>query len=180
MPFKAESITNYKFNDSDELLLDANIWLLAYAPQSPTSRRVAVYSKALSEIIASKGHIYIDVLVVSEFINRCARMEQQLLPQFKNVNFKAFRQSPEFALIAKGIAANVKRILQYCTKVESGFDSPDIEALITEYAAGKSDFNDQILTALCKRKGFKLVTDDGDFKGQEVHVVTANTYLLAP
>lgn len=46
-------------------------------------------------------------------------------------------------------------------------------------AAGISDFNDQVLTTLCKRSGLKLVTDDGDFKGRGIPIITANQKLLA-
>ncbi len=52
------------------------------------------------------------------------------------------------------------------------------ETSVDEYAAGESDFNDQIIAVLCKRKGLKLVTDDGDFHGQGIPVVTANRRLL--
>jgi len=55
----------------------------------------------------------------------------------------------------------------------------DINGLVEEYSAGDSDFNDQVISALCKRNGFKLVTDDGDFCGQDIPVVTANRHLLA-
>ncbi len=51
--------------------------------------------------------------------------------------------------------------------------------VIAEYAVGDSDFNDQIIATLCKRKGLKLVTDDGDFGGHGIPVVTANRKLLA-
>ena len=47
-----------------------------------------------------------------------------------------------------------------------------------EYALGESDFNDQILIDLCRRQGLKMVTDDGDFKGQDVSVITRNQRLL--
>jgi predicted nucleic acid-binding protein len=50
--------------------------------------------------------------------------------------------------------------------------------LVDEYAAGDSDFNDQVLTALCKKKGLKMVTDDVDFKGRGIPVITANKRLL--
>jgi len=36
-----------------------------------------------------------------------------------------------------------------------------------------------MLATLCKNEGLKLVTDDGDFKSQEVAVITANKKLLA-
>ena len=177
MTRKAEAITRYDFKPSDELLLDANIWLLVYGPQKPGDRRVAVYSQALAKILAAKSRIYIDVLIVSEFINSYARLKWKLLSP--PLEFKAFRKSSVFKPVAQDIAADVKRVLQHCTRVENGFESLAIDNLIDEYAVGDSDFNDQILTTLCKRKGLKLVTDDSDFKGQEILVITDNRRLLA-
>ncbi|MGH8547812.1 MAG: hypothetical protein ACRERU_04290 [Methylococcales bacterium] len=50
--------------------------------------------------------------------------------------------------------------------------------MIDEYAAGDSDFNDQVIAELCKKRGLKLVTDDGDFGRYEISIVTANRRLL--
>lgn len=178
MAHKAEAVVSYKFNPADKLLLDTNIWLLVYGPQKPGDNRVAVYSQALSKILAAQSPIYIDVLIVSEFINAYARLKWKLSPTPPS-DFKQFRKSGDFKPVAQDIAADVKRVLQHCTRIENGFDSLAIDALIDEYAVGDSDFNDQILATLCKKEGLKLVTDDGDFKNQGVAVITANRKLLA-
>ena len=174
---KAEAIANYDFKPSDELLLDTNIWLFVFGPQKPGDTRVDVYSEAFARILAARSRIYIDVLIVSEFINSYARLKHQLLePSTKE--FKKFRKGVNFKPVAQDIAADIKRVLQHCKRLEDGFESIAIDTLIDEYAGGDSDFNDQILTTLCKRKGLKLVTDDGDFKGQGIPVVSANRRLL--
>lgn len=180
MTHRAEKISTYNFKPSEALLLDANIWLLVCGPQKPKDRRVDVYSKAFRKILAAKSCIYIDVLIVSEFINRYARMKRGLFSASAQCkNFKQFRKSADFKPIAQRIAADVKQVLQLCTRVESGFESLEINALVDEYAAGDSDFNDQILIALCKKNGLKMVTDDGDFKGRGIPVITANQRLLS-
>lgn len=178
MTHRAKEITRYEFQPSDELLLDTNVWMLVYGPQSPGNHRVAVYSQALAKILAAQSRIHIDVLIVSEFINTYARLKWKLLST-SSTDFKQFRKSVDFKPVAQDIAADVKRVLQHCTRVASGFESLVIETLIDEYAAGNSDFNDQVLTTLCKRTGLKLVTDDGDFKGLGIPVITANKRLLA-
>jgi predicted nucleic acid-binding protein len=179
MAHRAEKISTYNFKSSEALLLDANIWLFVYGPQKPTDTRVAVYSEALAKILAAKSCVYIDVLIVSEFINAYARMKWNLLPKSSRPRyFKQFRRSEDFKPVAQGIAADVKRVLQHCIPVESSFESLAIDTLVDEYAAGDSDFNDQVLTALCKKKGLKMVTDDVDFKGRGIPVITANKRLL--
>ena len=39
-------------------------------------------------------------------------------------------------------------------------------------------FNDQVITEICKNNGFTLITNDGDFKTQEISILTANAKLL--
>lgn len=180
MRSSAEDIRSYVFEPTDELLLDANVWLSVYGPSKPGDWRAAVYSKALDKILKAKSRIYIDALIVSEFINRYARIKYYV--QFPDPgtrpHFKRFRQSADFKSVAQDVAADVRRVLQHCTRVESGFAALDINALIDEYEKGNSDFNDQVLADLCKSRGLKLVTDDRDFKGRGLAVVTANRHLL--
>jgi predicted nucleic acid-binding protein len=178
MANKAISVANYNFAPEDELLLDTNIWLFVYGPQKPSNRKVATYSRALANILAANSRIYIDVLIVSEFINAYARLKWNVMGK-PHGDFKRFRKSQDFKPIAKDIADDIKRVLNHCSRVENGFETLDIDGLIAEYAGGDSDFNDQVIAALCQRRGLKLVTDDGDFRGQGVPIVTANQRLLA-
>jgi len=176
-----QNIQSYVFEPTDELLLDANIWLSVYAPRRPNDWRVAVYSRALSDILLAQSQIYIDVLIVSEFINAYARIKFYI--QFPDPSsrprFKQFRQSVDFEPIAQTIAADTKRVLQYCKRVESEFDTLDVTTLMNEYGKGNSDFNDQVLAELCKSKRLTLVTDDGDFTDTGLTIVTANRRLLS-
>ncbi len=128
---KALALTNYNFKPEDELFLDANVWLLVFGPQKPGDRRVATYSQALAKILAAQCRIYIDVLIVSEFINAYARLKWQLVaPEI--TPFKKFRKSAAFRHVAREIAADIKRVLGYCSKIESGFGAFNIDGLIDE------------------------------------------------
>ena len=181
MPGSAEEISTHTFNATDELLLDANVWFFLYGPHRPGSYQAAAYSGALAKILAAHSRIYVDVLIISEFVNRYARLKHQLLLGKRGVppDFKRFRGTPAFKAIARDIAADTKKILSSCMRVDSGFAALDSEALINFYGTGDSDFNDLVLVELCRSKGFTLVTDDGDFKGKNITILTANRRLLA-
>lgn len=170
---KAVAVSNYSFKSKDKLLLDANIWLFVYAPCRPQDPKATVYSQALKRMLEAGSQIYIDVLIVSEFINRYARMKCG----YKR-NFKKFRQSRSFGPVAKEIANVMRRILEHCERIGNGFETLQIDTLIGEYAKGKSDFNDQVIAAICKRERLKLITDDSDFSGKGIRVLTANRNLL--
>jgi predicted nucleic acid-binding protein len=128
-------------------------------------------------MLAQNCRIYIDVLVLSEFINTYARLQWQIANK-PHRDFKRFRKSPEFEPHAKAIADGAERVLRYCVRIENGFESLDIAALISDYAAGDSDFNDQVIASLCTERGLRLVTDDADFGGRGIPVLTANNRLL--
>jgi predicted nucleic acid-binding protein len=174
-------IDGYTFTASDKLLFDANIWLFIYSHQyRPTDRRAKAYSTALKGMIAARCAICIDAIVLSEFVNVMARLAYNSIPKTtRPSDFKAFRNSSSFKAIAKSIADSCRRILKVATRIESGFTTLDPVALLDRYEAGKSDLNDLLLAELCSAQGLTLVTDDADFRGCDVRILTANARLLA-
>lgn len=180
MPTDIQPIDDYKFAETETLFFDTNIWLYIYAPQAPGDWKTKIYSKALSKILAAKSRIFVDQLILSEFINRYARLVFNLRKNAGlSVEFKEYRKSPDFKPVAKDIEVSVRRILKHCQRTESCFSACDIESLLAKFGEGESDFNDQLMVELCKGKGFKLITHDHDFKECGLAVLTANRKLLA-
>jgi|SRR5579884_113571 len=182
MKSKVLNISSYTFSKNDAFLLDTNIWLFIYGRQVPGNKdwRIPLYSKALANILASKSRIFIDVLVLSEFVNRYSRIEYNIIKDSaEKGEFKSFRQSSKFKSIAEDIARASRRILGHCERTENGFESIDIDILLSDFEMRCPDFNDQILAELCKTRSFKLVTHDGDFKDCGITLLTANKRLLS-
>ena len=177
MKHNAVDVRHYNFASEDKLFLDANIWFYLDGPQKFRSYWRTAYSTVFNRILNAKSQIFIDVLVVSEFMNAYARVKWEVVaPQLKD--FKDFRNSPSFKSIAKDIEDDVKRVLKHCTLIESGFATLAIGDLLADYASNHSDFNDLVIMELCKSNGFTLITNDSDFKTQEIPVLTANKSLL--
>lgn len=176
MANEVSRIIGYPFSASDKLLLDTNVWLFVYAPHGPNDSRVTVYSQALADILAAESRIYIDLLIVSEFINRYVQLKHKLTAP--KIKLKEFRKSEKFIPVSQEVTADMRRILGHCTRVGDSFDTLDIDGLMNKYATGGSDFNDQVIADLCRAHGLKLVTDDGGFVGQGIPLVTANGHLL--
>ncbi len=174
-------IDRHTFDAGDQLLFDTNVWLFIYGSQYRTpDKRAKLYSAAYKRIREVKCRIFIDAIILSEFVNVLSRLTYNSLPAAKKPqDFKTFRRSAAFKTVAEGISDACSRIVKSCTRIESGFSSIDVDALLDRYKEGKSDFNDQILTHLCKRQGFTLVTDDGDFRVSDLQILTANRRLLA-
>lgn len=176
---------DYRFRPQDKLFFDTNIWLILFGLQEPkNSNKIRIYSSAFDRILKAKSKIYIDLLIVSEFINTYARQKWRLkkldgnLSEKYKESFKKFRNSSHFKSIAQQIGDDTNRVLRFCHKIEDEFEKLNTNCLIDEYTYGNHDFNDQVLRELCKSRKLKLITDDIDFKGEEIPVLTANKRLL--
>ena len=66
-------INFYDFQKNDSLLIDANIWLYIYCPQAQRRNISQNYSNALAKILKAECNVLLDVLILSEFINRYSR-----------------------------------------------------------------------------------------------------------
>lgn len=180
MPETIRPIDGFTFAASDKLLLDANVWLFLYSPQyRPTDRRARAYSTALKGMLAARCAIFIDAIVLSEFVNALARFTYHSMPdRTRPSDFKAFRNSSSFKPIAKSIADSCRRVLEIAKRIECGFTSLDTADLLRQYEYSRPDLNDLLLAHLCRVQGLTLVTDDADFRGTELAILTANTRLL--
>ncbi len=176
MTHKAIAARQHTFTATDKLFLDANIWLSLYWPGDTQHFWTRIYSKVFQRILDAKSQIYIDVLLLSEFMNAYARQHWRLAES--RPSFKQFRKSAAFEPIAKRTADAIQEIMGYCTPVESNFTTLEIDNLLTDYVSGDYDFNDQVITHLCKTNDLTLVTNDSDFKTDEIPILTANYSLL--
>ncbi|MGB0431073.1 MAG: PIN domain-containing protein, partial [Bacteroidia bacterium] len=151
-----------------------------YGPRRNLSLRLkTIYTMAFRRMRGAKIPIFVDVLVLSEFINAYSRIIYNDLPaETKPDDFKSFRQSEYFPPVAEEITKYTRRIVSKTERTESGLETVDLAAILNEYATGNFDFNDQILAALCQTKNLKLVTHDRDFAEYKNTILTANPRLL--
>ena len=117
-------------------------------------------------------------MVLSEFINTIARHRYNAIPNHLKPPYKTYRNSSAFRPIAKDIIQACRRISKACISIDVDFPSYDVEALYRKFEEGRADFNDLVLAELCKRKNLKFVTDDGDFRGEGITILTENNRLL--
>jgi len=175
----ARDVSSHTFSADDRLLVDTNVWLSVYGPVPYRRKRSDTYSEAIAAMKRAGSTVFIDITVLSEFVNHYARWEfRQTQNQFPN--FKAFRDSGYFEPVAKQIAVAAMGILRTCTRCDSGLPEMDVSTVLSDFSKGTEDFNDQVITGICKSEGLLLITDDGDFNASGVEVLTANGALLNP
>ena len=178
MQARVEDVRHYKFQRDENLFFDANVWLHIYGPNPPSSGGPSrVYSSALRDMRMAGCRIFIDVLVMSEFVNSYARREYAQSGSGTE-GFKAFRRSESFKPIALDISVNAKRIFTMCQAIDSAFAATDIVSLLTDFGAGNHDFNDQMIRQICLANNLKLVTDDTDFADSDLVILSANPQLI--
>lgn len=176
---KAIDARRHTFTSTDALLLDANIWIFLNGPAAdPTDWRVKTYSNIYSRLLAAGSKLLLDVLVLSEFVNRFARLEMKRLQPGQN-DFKAFRNSADFLPVAKAIETQVGLILMACRPLDHPFSEWNHAGLLKDFSAGTVDMNDQLLVENCRKHKIALLTNDGDFTNGGIPVFTANNKLLA-
>jgi len=176
IPVKVHSIKNYEFSQPQSFFFDTNIWLYIYGPISWQDPRSEIYSSALKKIRASNGSIYINCMIISEFINAFSRIEFRQQSQFSR--YKDFRNSPGFRAVAQDIAYNVRKILKNTLACDSDFVAINLPEIIDIFEQGKYDFNDLVFAEVCRSKEMIFVTHDKDFSDMGVEVLTANGRLL--
>lgn len=173
---------NYKPSIGDNFFFDTNIWLSVYGPIGDYNNWQAKhYSKLFDKLQKQHCDIYTDKIVISEYINRFARMEfiqcQEDLG-LKNDEFKKFRDSGVFEEIAPEIAANLRKIIRFSKICNHEMDDLTLFEVADNFESGKHDFNDLIITEICRDKNLILVTDDGDFNNSNLKLVTVNEKIL--
>jgi predicted nucleic acid-binding protein len=167
--------------EGENFFFDANIWMFVYGPVTVKNEwHVNTYSTFMAKLQMRKCNIYTNSLIISEFVNRFARMgfdQKREELDYELDEFKDFRNSGDFEPFAFEIAANIRKIVHnskicyHQTSSDALLDSADI------YQTGNVDFNDMIYVDVCKENNFVLVTDDVDFKDFEIAIVTANKRL---
>jgi predicted nucleic acid-binding protein len=177
MKNKAFDARSHQFSKSDAILVDANIWLYLNGPASTSARWANTYSSVFSRILSAGSFLFMDVLVLSEFINRFARLEMRRLQPHQR-DFKAFRGSTDFPPVARSIESQVNQILMVCRPVDHPFSEWKLSDLLNDFGSGTVDWNDQLITENCRKHGLAILTNDGDFTEGGISVFTANNRLL--
>jgi len=180
-PNKAINALGRPYTATDRIVFDANIFVSLFSGlEPPASPIVTNYSAALKKIRTSGATVLLDVLVLSEFVNVCARKEYDLAcpPSPYRLSFKKFRDSADFVPIAQAISRAADQIASFAVAVDHAFSKWPLKTLLNDYATGQHDVNDQCLVQLCQQEKAFLLTNDRDFTKGGIAVLTTNPALL--
>lgn len=177
---KAFDSSSYVFHAGEQILVDANVWLYLLPPATqPPPQYAEQYSEAMKKLIEAGARPIVELLVLSEYINRSLRLEYEAAWKHTYLSFKNFRRSKDFAAVAKPVIEDVKRILAMAEVEPTVLTKADLPWILAETERGTLDFNDGAIVETCRLRGMKLLTNDGDMKLGGIEVLTSNPRLLA-
>lgn len=180
---RAFSLNHWSFKPSDRILPDANFWVNVFGPAAVVGQRNhrgGDYSNALRAMLQKKVALFLDVLVLSEFVNVLARMEfnSKFKGKYGPSGFKRFRNSPDFIPIARTISGESRKILKLCQRIDHSFAKWDFNQILADFEEGGEDINDQLIIEVSRDNNFIILTDDGDMTQGGLNILTANPKLL--
>lgn len=179
MKNKVLDVSNHVFQADEKVLFDTNIWLKLFSPPgNPTDKRAAVYSRAYQNLVKSGAKSVIDLMVLSEYLNRYCRIVWTGGYSKKYLKYKEFRNSVDFRKVAAKAAQEASNICSRCVWNELPVGQMNIVGAIQDFELGTIDFNDAVLVEICRKQGIKIMTDDGDFQRGGITVLTANHRLM--
>lgn len=179
MTAKAYSLSNYRFSKGELVLLDANILLYLFpGPLKPSHVLAKTYSHGINKLVQAEAIALTNTLLISEYLNSYCRLEYNATFAGTYDSYKKFRNSRDFPKLAQNASQNAKEILQLCQIHDFQEKRLNITGILSDFKAGKLDFNDAVYVDICRTEKFKFMTNDADFKNCGINILSCNQRLL--
>lgn len=168
---------------TDKILLDTNILINLFFPLDYETTNSKKYETLFSNLLAQKSCLLISSIQISEFINRCIRIQYKLYQNKINASSfefkKDYRSTKDYCNKMGAILDIVKTdIMTHFTFIDDGFSKMNSKHI---FIYGFSyDFNDSLLVEIARQQHAILITNDADFAnyGTDFQIVTSNQFLL--
>lgn len=169
----------YKINKNDKVFIDTNILIFLFSPDFVSSKKYQIdkYSTIYGKLIENNCELFINSHVVSEFINKCLRIdfEKNFQDEKRTQDFKIdYRESARYK---ETLFLVLKQLKKFINVNVSQLDDDFMNfSIFDEYKDNeKSDFNDLIIAKNIISKDLKLLSDDGDFNNYSE--INTNWYM---
>lgn len=153
-------------SSQDKIFIDANILIFLFSPDyvANSEQKVKKYTQVFLRLIENKNELIVNSLVISEFINKCLRIdfEKNFQDEKRTKDFKKdYRNSSNYKNTIKAILVEINKITKYTKQIDDDFSNFDITNAYSETI--DMDFTDLIIKKTVKNNNYKLLTDDRDF-----------------
>ena len=171
-------IKSYAPKSSDIYFFDNNIWMYLFCPLGNYKQnRQKIYSSFLQDINTTKGTIFINSLILSEFTNRYLRIDFDLWKKETGNHGADYKKDyvgiSRYIETVEEIKIQINQIIKLCEKSSDNFNAIDLSNVLTHLE--NIDFNDSYYIEFAQLGNMKLVTDDKDFINYTNHNLTVIT-----
>ena len=164
-----------------KIFFDANIWIYIFCEIGDSKKYlVDKYSAAFKNFLKMENPIFIDFVVISEFINTYLRISFSNYVRKNDLNNcdykKDYRKTCDFKEAWQNICNIVKsHILVQTNPINFKYDKFSFDKLLDSQNFN-TDFNDNHIINVCRKNNMYLLTHDGDFKNSDINIITENNY----
>lgn len=166
MATKTIKVEDYKVGSFDKFFFDTNIWLLVMGAISGAQMaKQRIYSRLLKDINTVRATIYLNSMVLSEYVNRELRLGFKLWKdeqwrEYGSPDFKRdYRTTQHFKDTQASVYAEALGIIATTIRKPDDFHLLDMAKVMKPSLI---DFNDECILDFCARNGLILVTEDAD------------------
>jgi hypothetical protein len=190
MPYIISDIRKVKPQRGYRYLFDANIWLAIlddtfnYYEYKPY---ISFFNSILNNTFVSDATVVIPCLLLSELLNRlindiyykefCVNNPPALNQTKKNHFKKIYREDPQYAIDMENACSSIR---DYHSKIE--FVSDNIHDYsckdLIKNIPTHLDINDYLYTKMALAQGLVIITNDKDFKVEDIHIYTSQAELI--
>ncbi len=168
---------------NEKVFFDANIWMYIFCEIGDyNSHLIRRYSSSFRYFLKNQTSIFIDLAVISEFVNRYLRIAYSNYIRKNNLKItdfdykKDYRKTDDFNDAWKNVCNIVTNgILSKANTVNFEYDKNTLTGLLNPDSLD-TDFNDNHIVNLCRSSDMYLFTHDGDFKNTDINIITENGY----
>lgn len=164
-----------------KIFFDANILIYLFGFGVPSYQNwEGQYATLYSNLNNQNNQFVVDFTVISEFVNRAIKIEYKNYLELNNLNtndlrYKEYRNSQDGKDALEDIYLTVKEeILNEFEVVEVSYSKTDLTLMC---AIDSLDFSDKAIVKICDENQFVLLTNDTDFKDENIDILSCHSRL---
>ena len=137
----------------------------------------AIYGSIFQQLLSNKNRLVVDYNVLSEVVNRELRMNHSNFEAANgSQNYKLWRDSADGQSAESRTYAIIKSLLGSTFQLDGKiYDINDVTQMLIP---SNQDFIDKAIVNLCKARNYILLTNDKDFAGADLEILSANRHLV--
>jgi len=186
--FLISDIKNSNPQNEVMYLFDANVWLAileGFYNERMYNSYITFFDKIITNRIAPSAMIGMPSLLISEIINRIMKdIYYYNYCADSNLNFntpgqykRIYRESKEYVLDFENVCSNIRDYDKKITFISDDLNLYTCDDIIKNIPQ-HLDFNDYVYCKIASKKNIAIVTNDKDFKVEDIRILTIQKSLL--